>query len=81
MEENGLPRGVLGHEVLNSENRLIATLDLAWPKGVKEGITQQAALLLDESPDILQIANANGFRYFTDLNQLKDYVRGEIIGE
>lgn len=81
MDEHGLPRGEYGYELHNNDNDLIATFDLAWPLGVKEGISQKVALLLDESPEKLNIANANGFRYFTKVEELQEYILSEILGE
>lgn len=85
MEQNNLPRGVFGYEVHDDNhddnNELIARFDLAWPDGIKDGVSQKVALLLAESHEILAIANANGFRYFTDTETLKAYVRRDILGE
>lgn len=81
MEYNSLPRGEFGYELHDNENVHVATLDLAWPLGVKEGISQRVALLIDEEPETLAIANANGYRYFTTLPQLQRYVLRDILGE
>ena len=81
MDRNGLPKGVYGYELHDPENRRITTFDLAWPDGVKEGISQKVALLLDESPEKLSIANANGFRYFTKVENLQEYILSDILGE
>lgn len=81
MDQKGLPKGVYGYELHDDENRRIATFDLAWPDGVKEGISQKVALLLDESPENLNIANANGFRYFTRVEKLQEYILSDILGE
>jgi len=81
MEQQGLPKGVYGYELHDQENRRIATFDLAWPDGVKEGISPKIALLLDESTDKLNIANANGYRYFTKVDELQEYILSEILDE
>jgi len=81
MEQNGLPRGEFGYELHDNENIHVATLDLAWPLGVKEGISQKVALLLDEIPETLALANASGFRYFTNIGDLKSYVLHHILSE
>jgi len=48
---------------------------------VKEGISIQAALLIDEDDETLQIASRNGYICFTTLEQLQAYVLRDILGE
>ena len=43
---------------------------LAWPEGLQTGLSKPVALLIDEPPEVLQLANARGFRYFTDLEDV-----------
>lgn len=81
MEQTGLPRGEYGYELHDKYSERIVTLDLAWPLGVKEGISPEAALLIDEDNETLQIASRNGFTCFTDLEQLKRHVQRDILGE
>ena len=38
-------------------------------------------LLIGEDGELGSIANRSGFRYFTDSEGLKEYVRGEILAE
>jgi len=39
----------------------------------------QAALLLKKGPELLKIANAAGFRYFTEVEGFKGYVEREMV--
>ncbi len=81
MEKNGLPRGEFGYELVAADSNLLATFDLAWPQGIQEGLSQKAALLIDEGSETLSFANAAGFRFFTTVAQLQSYVQNDILGE
>ena len=58
----------------------LAILDLAWPNGLQEGYSAPVALLLEEPPETLRIANDYGFRYFTSAAAFKHYVEDEVLG-
>ena len=58
----------------------IAMLDLAWPNGLQEGLSQPVAVLLNEETEVHALANSHGFRYFTTVDEFKQYVLKEIIG-
>ena len=81
MEENNLPRGEYGYELVDADNELLATLDLAWPYGIQIGRGAAVALLVDEDADTLEIARQHDYKYFTTLEQLQRYVQKEIIGD
>ncbi len=81
MEQNGLPRGVYGYELHDKYSERIVTLDLVWPLGVKEGISEKVALLIDENEETIKIASSNGFTCLTSLPQLQEYVQRNILGE
>lgn len=81
MEENGLPRGEYGFELVAANGELLATLDLAWQDGIKEGSSPKVALLIDEDDETIKIASAEGLRCFTTVEQLQQYVQREILGE
>ncbi len=80
-ETKGLPRGEYGFELVSADGELLTTLDLAWPRGIQEGMTRQAALLINESEETRNIAEDHDFKCFTSLASLKLYVREEILGE
>ncbi len=81
MESKGLPRGEYGFELVTADGELLTTLDLAWPRGIQEGMTRQAALLINESEETRNIAEDYDFKCFTSLAGLQLYVRDEILGE
>ena len=78
--EQGLPAGELGHEIVNeTTEELLATLDLAWPDGLQEGLSQPVALLIDEDAETEKRASEAGYRYYTDIESLKRYVEEQIL--
>ena len=81
MQRHRLPSGELGFELRSSEGGERVMLDLAWPRGIQLGLSDKVALLIDESDDTLRFAQRVGFRCFTSLPQLQEYVQREILGE
>ena len=81
MEEQGLPIGDLEFELVNKEdNQVVAILDLAWENGIQTGLGQPVALLIDEDVRTLEVAQRHGYRCFTTLEQLQQYVKRDILG-
>ena len=77
----GLPEGEYMYELLDtSNNQPTALLDLAWPNGMQEGYSEPVALLLNEGKETEQAANKAGFRFFTEMEDFKEYVQREILG-
>ena len=82
MHSNELPKGDIEYELIGKESGDIeAILDIAWPQGVQSGYSEPVAVLLDESPDVLQSASQNGYRIFTDTDEFKSYVMNHILGD
>jgi hypothetical protein len=80
MESEGLPRGDLSWDLTDPDTgRQHGVLDLAWPSGVQEELSQPVAVLLNEGSDTLALASAAGFRCFTDTKAFKRYVRREVL--
>lgn len=78
----GLPEGANLHELADPKtSKPIAILDLAWPEGLQEGYSQPVAVLLNEGPETLAAANAQGFRCFTSVEAFRQYVTEEILAE
>lgn len=78
--ERGLPAGESPYEIVDPETgELQAILDLAWPNGLQEGLSQPVALLIDEGDETENAANRAGFRYFTDVASFKRYVEREVL--
>ena len=78
--DQGLPEGELEYKLADEiTGELLAVLDLAWPNGLQEGYSQPVALLIDEDQEIERIASQGGFRLYTDVDALKQYIRDEIL--
>lgn len=79
-EAQGLPRGQVAFDHAEpTTGAQIAVLDLAWPDGLQPGLTGPVAVLLNETPEVLSLANAAGFRCFTSAADFKAYVTAEIL--
>ena len=79
--ERGLATGLLGYELveeITGEQR--ALLDLAWPTGVRQELTEPVAVLIDEGAELFALANAAGFRCFTSTAAFRKYIETEIEG-
>lgn len=82
MEERGLPRGELSYDLSDGETgEQKAVLDLAWPHGVQEELSQPVAVLLNEDAEILGVASEAGFRCFTSVKAFRGYVKAEVLVE
>ncbi len=55
-------------------------LDLAWPAGLQEGLSQPVAVLLGEGRATEAAANRAGYRYSTDMDSFREYVEAEVLG-
>lgn len=82
IEAKGLPRGVLSfdHSDLDTGEQL-AVLDLAWPNGLQEELSQPVAVLLNEDSHTIAIASQAGFRCFTEVSAFRRHVETELLGE
>lgn len=80
--KQGLAEGELDYDLFDTESgQQLAVLDLAWPSGLQEGLTEPVALLIDEDSDVEELASQAGFRFFTSVASLRRYVRQEILGQ
>lgn len=80
--DQGLPEGELMFELIDPDTQEpLALLDLAWPNGLQEGYSPPVAVLLDEGREVEQLANQAGFRYFTDVDAFREYVRREVLAQ
>lgn len=75
-----LPAGEISYELTDLDTgELLAILDLAWPNGLQERLSQPVVLLIGEGEEIEQIVNRLGYLYFTDVDTFKEYVKTEIL--
>lgn len=78
----GLPAGRLGFEIAEADTgQPEAILDVAWPNGIQEELSAPVAVLLNESSETMKIAARSGYRAFTNVDDFKQYVAKEILGD
>jgi len=80
--DQGLPEGHLLYELADEESgEPVAVLDLVWPEGLQEGLSEPVAVLLDENHDLVALASARGYRVFTQAEAFRHYVEREVLSE
>ena len=52
MKKRGLNEGVPNHELIDESGNVIGILDLAWPRGIQNGLSERIAILLNETADV-----------------------------
>ena len=78
--DQSLPEGILLHELADPESGAhVAILDLAWPNGLQEGLSQPVAVLLNADLKTLQAASTHGFRHFASVDAFKEHVRCKLL--
>lgn len=76
----GLPKGEVLYELSDQQTGApLAVIDLAWPRGLQEGLSQPVALLLNEGEEVEEIVNQAGYRFFTNAVDLCVYVEREVL--
>jgi len=73
MVEHGFDAGEPDHELVEHDGTVIAVLDLAWPRGLQVELTDPVALLLGEPVEVHRAAIRQGYRAFTDVDDLRAY--------
>ena len=80
--DHGLPAGELGYEIVDSNTGEATVLDLAWPNGLQDGLSEKVAVLINEDNSVRIAANKAEFgKVFTDPDEFREYVRKDILGE
>lgn len=80
VENQGLPPGEIEYELCDKETQQpLAVLDLAWPDGLQPGLSKPVTLLINEDNQIEQTVNQQGFLFFTTVDDLKTYIKREIL--
>ncbi|MBK1632629.1 hypothetical protein CKO31_18150 [Thiohalocapsa halophila] len=78
----GLPRGAVAYDLADPETGAQqAVLDLAWPDGLQEELSQPVAVLLNEEAATIAMASQAGFRCFTDVSAFRGYIEIAILAE
>jgi hypothetical protein len=82
MEKQGLPGGTISYDFADPDTgQQRAVFDLAWPNGIQEELSQPVALLINEGAEVLSIASQAGYKCFTKAEDLRAYVRTDILAE
>ncbi len=82
VESLGLPSGTLAYDLSDpSTGDQRAVVDLAWPNGLQEELSDPVAILLDADAATLHIIIEAGFRCFTDVASFRRYVEEDIVSE
>jgi len=77
--EHSLPSGEKQYNCSDeTSGEQLAIFDIAWPNGIQEGYSQPIALLLNDTSS-LEFAASKGFRCFSSIEQLKNYIEDEIL--
>ena len=81
VRELGLAEGQLCYDHADERTgEQVAVFDLVWPDGLRAGLTEPVALLLNEEERTIALANAAGLRCFTDVGDFKAHVVREVTG-
>jgi hypothetical protein len=73
--ERGFARGEMAYDYVDpTSGEQRAILDLVWPSGVQEELSEPVAVLLGESADLISMASSAGFRCFTSAADFKRYI-------
>ena len=79
MTSNGFNGGEMYYSLVDDTGAVVAIIDLAWPQGLQEGLSEPLALLIGENEDIKQIVNSNRYKYFSNDKSFKEYNRSHYI--
>ena len=78
----GLPRGTLAYDLADPDTGAQqAVLDLAWPDGLQEELSEPVAVLLNEEAATIATASQAGFRCFTEVGTFRRYIETAILAE
>ena len=78
----GFKAGTLAYDYANpGTGDQEAIFDLVWMDGLQPGLSQPVVLLIDESEDVLDLANRAGLRCFRSVEGFKSYVQRDVLRE
>jgi len=80
--ERGLPLGEKEYQLRDPDTgELRAFLDLAWPDGLQEGLSEPVTLILNESMEVFKLATNAGFQVFDDAESFRVYTARKVLGD
>jgi len=80
MIEEGLDPGHVDYALPDGTGGQSAILDVAWPDGVQVGLTDRVALLLNEPPEVAEVAGNFSFVPYTDASKFRAYCQTLLDG-
>ncbi|MDE3262507.1 MAG: DUF262 domain-containing protein [Acidobacteriota bacterium] len=82
MRQQKLPEGELSWDLADeTTGEQLAVVDLAWPRGIQEGLTGKVAVLIDEDVATHRIVARAGFRCFDSVQGFQEHVRRDVLVE
>lgn len=76
---SGFPKPEFNFEVRDNDTEEVLTIvNVAWPKGLQEGYSQPIALFLDEDDQKAAMLNQAGYRFFSSIEALRNYLQEQI---
>lgn len=76
----GLAEADVDHEIVDPESgEMLAFADLAWPDGLRVGLTEPVAFLAERDDELELRLGELGWRFYTDEVRLRQYFE-EIVG-
>ena len=81
MKDKGLAEGIINFELTDEDGTFLMNVDIAWPHGIQSELSEPLALLIDESESNHEIANRNGYKYFTSPEKFKAHVEEYYLKE
>lgn len=80
MHEQGLYEGNANFELFNPDTGDVeAIIDLAWPSGIQNGLSEPVALLINETAETQAIVSKHGYRYYTSSVELKKFIQSTYL--
>ena len=80
--DRGLPAGEKEFELRDPDTgKLKAFLDLAWPEGLQEGLSEPTALILNEEMEVFKLATSAGFQVFDNVEEFRVYTARKVLGD
>ena len=79
MHDKGLNEGTINHELINDTGDVVGIIDLAWPHGIQNGLSEPIALLLNETQEMQALVSKHGFRFYTNIDEFKEFVEDTFL--
>ncbi len=74
----GLPEPEIHMEVVDESKKMVSVLDLAWPRGIQEGLSKPIGLLTVDLGSSQNLQNL-GYRVFTKIADLQRYLEEHVL--